>query len=140
MRRPRRTPAPLPLTDAGWTRERIVFLSVSFVLLVVFLAWAREVLLPFILAIVIAYVLTPAVALCERFKLPRSVSILLVYAVVLGSLYGSISAMAPRLYRETSGIVRDIPAILRQGAKAIGPHTRHVGRPHPAATHDFPGG
>jgi predicted PurR-regulated permease PerM len=118
---PENKPAPLPLMDAGWTRERIVFLSVSFVLLVVFLAWAREVLLPFILAIVIAYVLTPAVALCERLKLPRSVSILLVYAVVLGSLYGSISAMAPRLYRETSGIVRDIPAILRQGAKAIGP-------------------
>jgi predicted PurR-regulated permease PerM len=112
---------PRPIGDGGWTRERIVFLSVSFGLILIFLAWAREVLLPFILAVVIAYVLTPAVVLCERFKLPRSISILLVYAVVLGSLYGSISNMAPRLYKETSGIVRDIPALMRQGAKAVGP-------------------
>ena len=114
-------PAASVATDAGWTRERIVFLSVSFALLLIFLSWAREVLLPFVLALVIAYVLTPLVALCERYKLPRSISILLVYAIVLGSLYNSIASMAPRLYKETSGIIQDIPALLRLGAKTVGP-------------------
>jgi predicted PurR-regulated permease PerM len=116
-----REPSPPLVVDPGWTRERIVFLSVSFGLLVLFLVGVREVLLPFVLALVIAYVLTPLVALCERLRLPRSASILLVYAVVLGSLYQSIAAMAPRLYRETSGIVRDVPALLRQGATTVGP-------------------
>jgi predicted PurR-regulated permease PerM len=119
--KPENIPSQSPLIDDGWTRDRIVFLSVSFVVLVLFLAWAREVLLPFILALVIAYVLTPLVALCERLRLPRSISILLVYVVVIGSIYSSVSTLAPRLYKETSGIVRDVPALLRQGAKAVGP-------------------
>lgn len=114
------TSAP-PSRDSGWTHQRIVFLSVSAALMLIFLSWAREVLLPFVLAIVIAYVLTPLVAFCERQRLPRSISILLVYAVVLGSIYSSVAAMAPRLYRETSGIVRDIPSLLREGTRTVGP-------------------
>jgi predicted PurR-regulated permease PerM len=116
-----REPSPPVIVDPGWTRERIVFLSVSFGLLLLFLIGVRAVLLPFILALVIAYVLTPLVAFCERRRLPRSASILLVYAVVLGSIYQSVAVMAPRLYRETSGIVRDIPALLRKGATTVGP-------------------
>lgn len=105
----------------GWSQARIVFLSVSFATLLAILCWAREVLLPFILAMVIAYVLTPLVAWFERRRVPRSASILLVYALVLGSLYCSIATMAPRLYRETAGIVREIPMLLRQAARAVGP-------------------
>jgi len=44
------------LRPGGWTRGRIIFLTVSFVLVLVLLAWAREVLLPFVLALIIAYV------------------------------------------------------------------------------------
>jgi predicted PurR-regulated permease PerM len=109
------------LESPGWTRARIAFLSVSGVLLVALLGWARDVLLPFVLALVIAYVLTPLVAFFERRRLPRSGSILLVYVLVLGSLYWSIAGVAPRLYRETSGIVREIPTLLRQAGHAIGP-------------------
>ncbi|MGC4063665.1 MAG: AI-2E family transporter [Polyangiaceae bacterium] len=134
-----REPSPPVVVDRGWTRERIVFLSVSFGLFLLFLVGVREVLLPFILALVIAYVLTPLVALCERWRLPRSASILLVYAVVLGSIYQSIAVMAPRLYRETSGIVRDIPALLRQGATTVGPALdRWADRILPAAEPTLP--
>jgi predicted PurR-regulated permease PerM len=111
----------VPTKQQGWSRARVVFLSVSFAILLLIVSWAREVLLPFVLAMVIAYVLTPLVAWVERHRVPRSASILLVYAMVLGSLYWSVATMAPRLYRETSGIVREIPMLLRQGAHAVGP-------------------
>jgi predicted PurR-regulated permease PerM len=51
--------------DPG-TRRRTLFLVVSAALFVAVVIAAREVMLPFILAIVIAYVLTPLVAAVER--------------------------------------------------------------------------
>ena len=107
---------------AVWTRRHVVFLSIAGASAVLIVYIAHEILLPFILALLIAYVLTPAVAACERrFKLPRSVSILLVYAVVLGSLYGGIAVTAPRLYRETAGLFREIPVQLKRAAETTGP-------------------
>jgi predicted PurR-regulated permease PerM len=105
----------------GWTRQRVIFLSISAVVFVAILYIAHEILLPFVLALIIAYVLTPAVAVCERWRIPRSVSILLVYAIVLGSLYSGIAAAAPRLYRETVGLFREGPTLLKSVSNSIGP-------------------
>src|SRR6188474_3337525 len=95
-----------------WTRKRIVFLSVSGILLLLLLWWAQSVLLPFMLALLIAYVFTPLVQLCER-RLPRSASILLVYVVTFAVIYGSVAAMAPRIYVESLKLARDTPAMAR---------------------------
>jgi len=97
----------------GWTRARVVFLSISAALLLGFVIWARAVLLPFILGLIIAYVLTPLVARCERARLPRPAAILLVYAVTLSVIYFSIAAIAPRLYEESAKLTRDAPACTR---------------------------
>src|SRR6187431_648404 len=87
---------------AGWTRSRIIFLSVSGLFLLALFVAVREVLLPFILALIIAYVLTPLVQVGEtRLRLPRSVSIILVYVMVLGTLGLSAWGMAPRVYEES---------------------------------------
>ncbi len=95
----------------GWTRSRLVFLSASGLFALLTIWWAAEVILPFIMALIIAYVLTPAVDLCERAKLPRAISIILVYVVTLGGLYLAVAAMAPRLYQETMTLARDAPQI-----------------------------
>jgi predicted PurR-regulated permease PerM len=105
----------------GWTRPRVVFLAVSSVLLVAFVVWAREVLLPFILGLIIAYVLTPLVARCERARVPRPAAILIVYAVTLSIVYFSIAAITPRLYEESSKFTRDAPALLDDASKSWGP-------------------
>src|SRR5436190_22621680 len=94
------TDSPIPSSGMGWTRSRISFLSVSGVAVVLLFYWTSEVLLPFILALITAYVLTPAVALCERAKVPRALSVIIVYAVTLGSLYTGVAAVAPRLFAE----------------------------------------
>lgn len=95
----------------GWTRSRLVFLGVSGLFALLTIWWAAEVILPFIMALIIAYVLTPAVDLCERARLPRALSIILVYVVTLGGLYLAVAAMAPRLYQETMTLARDAPQI-----------------------------
>lgn len=105
----------------GWTRPRVVFLAISALLLLGFLIWAREVLLPFILGLIIAYVLTPLVARCERARIPRPAAILLVYAVTLSIIYFSFAAIAPRIYDESAKFTREAPALLEQASKNWGP-------------------
>ncbi len=110
-----------PARVGGWTRPRIVFLAVSAALLLGFVCWASEVLLPFFLGLIIAYVLTPLVARCERARIPRPAAILLVYAVTLSILYFSIAAIAPRIYDEGAKFARDAPALVDEAAKNWGP-------------------
>jgi predicted PurR-regulated permease PerM len=115
-------PTSVPPNDGGgWTRPRIIFLSVSSFLLVVLLVLVRQVLLPFILATLIAYVLTPLVAWCEsRLRLPRSVSILSVYFLVFGVLTCGVMNIAPRLYDESMKLVSDVPRSAYQLAEKHG--------------------
>lgn len=108
--------------EPSWTRRRVVFLAISGVALAVLLTATKSVLLPFVLALIIAYVLTPLVGFCEqRFKMPRSLAILVVYAVTLGGIYSGVAAMAPRLYEETVHLTRDAPALIRHAAVRWGP-------------------
>lgn len=106
---------------AGWSRSRLAFLGTSTVLLLLLLWWASNVLLPFVLALIIAYVLTPPVAYVERWRVPRALAIVLVYAVTLSSLYFSIAAMAPRVYAEAKDLAIETPNIARQLAATWGP-------------------
>src|SRR5688572_5622416 len=108
-------------SSGGWSRQRVIFLAISGVVVTALLWWASEVLLPFVLALIIAYVLTPLVARCERAKIPRAVSILLVYFVTFALIYLSISAVAPRIYSETVKLVRDAPAMGQKLAAQWGP-------------------
>ncbi len=101
-------------TGGGWTRGRVAFLAVSGALVLLLLVWAREVLLPFVLALIIAYVLTPLVALAERARVPRAAAILLVYAVTLSSAYASIGLIAPRIQDEAQKLVSDAPALANE--------------------------
>jgi predicted PurR-regulated permease PerM len=98
-----------------------VFLSVSAAFLVAFVIWASEVLLPFFLGLIIAYVLTPLVARAERARVPRPAAILLVYAVTLSAIYFAIAAIAPRIYAEAVKFTRDAPALLDNTSKNWGP-------------------
>jgi predicted PurR-regulated permease PerM len=130
----------------GWTRPRIVFLAVSAALLVAFVVWASEVLLPFFLGLIIAYVLTPLVARCERARVPRPAAILLVYAVTLSILYFSVAGVAPRIYDEGAKFARDAPALMDEAAASWGPrvedwvqsfeHRRTKPAPTPSASNE----
>src|SRR5271165_773869 len=91
--------------------RRHVFLGVSAALAVAVMVAAHEVMLPFILAAVIAYVLTPLVAMAERRRLPRPVAVLLVYAVVLGSIGGFARGVAPRIALEFRNLRGELPAL-----------------------------
>jgi predicted PurR-regulated permease PerM len=101
----------LLLRPGSWTRGRVIFLAVSAAIVLALLTWAREVLLPFVLALIIAYVLTPLVAACERVRVPRAAAILLVYATTLSTLYLAIALIFPRIATEAQKLIADTPTM-----------------------------
>jgi predicted PurR-regulated permease PerM len=93
-----------------WIRRGFLLGSgVAFLAVVVL---AHEVLLPFVLALVVAYVLWPLVAWMQRrLRVKRAAAILLSYALVLGSAALFIRLAAPRVGAELGGLRRELPAI-----------------------------
>jgi predicted PurR-regulated permease PerM len=83
---------------------------VSGVVVAAVLIAAHPVLLPFVFALVVAYVLTPAVCRVEKqARVPRWAAILLVYAVTLGSIGGFVALIVPRLVAEGQGLAAEWP-------------------------------
>src|SRR5688572_15459227 len=78
-------------------------------------------LLPFILALIIAYVLAPLVERVELWRVPRAAAIILVYVITLGSIYLSVAAIAPRIYDEMSKFMREAPTLAEQFSARHGP-------------------
>jgi predicted PurR-regulated permease PerM len=94
-------------------RRYLAFLLVSAAVAAAMLLLAHEVLLPFVLALVIAYVLTPLVAWVEARRVPRAAAILIVYVVVLGTLGSFVRLAAPRVGYELASLRRELPEISR---------------------------
>lgn len=109
----RAAPLSLPGRPARVSRRSWFLGVVSVIVVTIFLA-AREVLLPFVLALVIAYVFTPSVLWLERRRLPRWVAIIGIYAITLGTIYGFGATIAPRLALEGRALVKEVPRMLRQ--------------------------
>lgn len=93
---------------APWRRK--VFVGACGALAAAVVIAAREVMLPFVLAAVIAYVLTPLVEAVERRGVSRGLAVLLVYVVVLGSMGVVLRGIAPRIAQEFRNLRSALPA------------------------------
>ena len=112
---PAERPSRLPsLGPVGSRRRRAIFFAITGALAVLILWVFREVLAPFFLAVVVAYVLAPLVSALQRIKigthpLPRWAAVVIIYVALLGGLVASIAFGAPRLAAETQRMVREAP-------------------------------
>jgi predicted PurR-regulated permease PerM len=88
-------------------RKPLLF-GVSALVLGVLVIAAHEVMTPFVMALVIAYVLTPAVSFVEKRRVPRGWAIVIVYVVVLGSLGLFVRLAAPRVGVEIGKLGREM--------------------------------
>jgi len=132
-----------------WRRQLFLWVSAAIAIAVVVVA--HDVMLPFVLALVIAYVLTPLVAAAERRRLHRGVAVLIVYVVVIGSAAGFLHAVAPRIALEFRNLRGELPALGREAnetwvpaatrwmreAGIVPAETTSTGAPEPAATSAF---
>ncbi|MCL2777641.1 MAG: AI-2E family transporter [Polyangiaceae bacterium] len=120
-----------PSQTAVARRRHAIFLGASAAIAVLVLALSHAVLLPFVLALVIAYVLTPAVAWVEKRRVSRAGAVILVYVVVLGSLGIGLRLLTPRVAHELTGLRRELPAlgykVRHHWVPAVQRHLRELG-------------
>ena len=89
----------------------LVFLGVLATLTLVLLVAIRGILGPFILAVVVALVLDPAVNEAERRKVPRALSVLALYGLILAVLAASVLYLIPLVREEFTALVTQGPSI-----------------------------
>lgn len=88
-----------------------------FILLIVF--WGRSVLLPFVFAALIAYILAPIVRwMSERpngtRRMPRGLAIVICYLVFLGLVVGFMFLLVPRLSRDVARLGKQAPGLYKK--------------------------
>ena len=98
-----------PVTAQRLRQGLPVFVALASILLVVAtlaaLYLGREILVPVTLAILLSFVLVPAVRMLRRIHVPRAPAVLLVVVIVFGALFGIGSLIAS----EASQLASDLP-------------------------------
>jgi predicted PurR-regulated permease PerM len=89
----------------------LIFLGCLGVLLLAFTFLVRGVLGPFIIAAILAFLLNPLVNMAERRRIPRSVAVLAIYALLAALLSASILYLMPLVAQEFTALLDQGPAI-----------------------------
>jgi predicted PurR-regulated permease PerM len=100
------------------TRRQVVLLVIFAAAVVAIVYGFRSVLVPFVLGLAIAYVLTPVVTWMahlgsSRPRMPRWVAVIVLYVVLLSGLSVFFVAFLPRLADEMGIMMREVPQAFR---------------------------
>lgn len=72
-------------------------------------AFLKAVLAPFVIAMIISYVLNPVVRLLNRRKVPRTIAVLLIYAVFLASVTVILMNLIPMIMKQLMELNEHMP-------------------------------
>lgn len=106
--------ASMPVTGPGSKKRRRWFLGISGLLVAIALVSFRAVLLPFLLGLVVAYILSPLVSLGQQVRVrgepaPRWAVVLVLYVTLVGLLVSLVTFSAPRLASELGRLSKEAP-------------------------------
>ncbi len=90
---------------------RQLLVAVSMVFAVWLLGEYGEVLLPFALAMAVAYLLAPGVTALERRRVPRALAIILVLLPFIGGLVGLVLLLVPEIERQLLDLAGRLPQL-----------------------------
>ena len=95
--------------------------ALALILLVGFLSvyFLADILMPVLVAIVIAYLLEGIISKAEKFKIPRLIAVILVFFGFMIGLIFLLLILMPILYEQTLQLIQHIPDMLRSAQKEI---------------------
>lgn len=79
-----------------------------------FLYYIRDIILMLFVAILIMAIMNPLATKLAKFKIPRGISILLAYILVIGSFIFAVAAVVPPLVEQSGILVHSIPDLSNQ--------------------------
>jgi putative permease len=92
--------------------EEAVILFFLFLIFFFLLYWFGKILTPMFAAVIIAYLLSPLIDKIERFKIPHSIAVTLVFLCFFGLVTVSLLILIPSLVRQVSSLVADVPRMM----------------------------
>ncbi|OGM16436.1 hypothetical protein A2V56_01345 [Candidatus Woesebacteria bacterium RBG_19FT_COMBO_42_9] len=92
--------------------HRTVVFTVLFLLGLWFLYFVRDIILQLFVALLLMTILEPFVGLLGRIRIPRAISVLITYILVLGVFGGVIALVAPTLVQQTTNFINVLPTYL----------------------------
>lgn len=95
-------------------RKRLALLVIAVLVMVTIASLASHVMLPFVLALVVAYVLAPIVKSMEARRVPRALAIIGTYVVVLGCIGLFVRVIMPRVAFELVHLRKEAPAVVKR--------------------------
>ena len=93
---------------------RLVVLAVAMLAFLVVLWLAADAVRPFVIGLLIVYLLDPAVRLLSRFRVPRPLGILAVYSLVVLAVVEFLNLTLAPLVAEISRFIEDLPRLAQQ--------------------------
>lgn len=82
------------------------------------LYWAREILIPIVLAVLLTFVLSPLVTLLQRWRFPRTLAIIVAVSFALGVIL-SLGGMVATQVNQLAGELPQYQATLREKAQKL---------------------
>jgi predicted PurR-regulated permease PerM len=92
--------------------HRTIIFAVLFLLGLWLLYFVRDIILQLFVALLLMTILEPIVIFLTKIKIPKAISVLITYILVLGVLGGVIALIAPALAQQTTNFVNALPAYL----------------------------
>lgn len=72
----------------------------------------RDLILELFVAVLLMAIFGPMVSGLSKYKVPRVVSVLLTYVLIIGALVGTVSLLIPAVVNETTSFVNNLPGYL----------------------------
>lgn len=92
--------------------HRTIIFAVLFLLSLGFIYLIRDIILELFVALILMTILEPMVARLSKIKIPRTISILVTYVLVLGIFGGIIALIVPALIDQTTSFVNALPGYI----------------------------
>lgn len=92
--------------------HRTIVFTVLLLVFIWLLFTIREIILQFFLALLITAILNPTVTRLSKRRIPRSVSVLVVYLLLFGIIGISVAAIVPALIEQTTAFINNFPIIV----------------------------
>ncbi|HUU51050.1 MAG TPA: AI-2E family transporter [Nitrospinota bacterium] len=110
--------------------KKSLILTISIAAVLYFIFISRDILMPFVIAMLLAYILDPLVDRLQKFKIPRIMAIILL-TIVLVSLLALFSIIVfPLIKIQVDSLIEDMPLYIERTKKMIIPILDRIAAKH----------
>jgi predicted PurR-regulated permease PerM len=118
------------MSIADWSerqKTRMIITAAVLLIALIVLYVARTALLPFILGTILVYIMLPIIdwldarlqLLCHNWRLTRTLSVLILYLLLVAGLIGLLAFVIPPIATQISRLLQGLPQLVEQAYRAI---------------------